>query len=326
MHGLSETDLRRRSLHLRALADIRLVEVIEGEGAGGRLLELRTPAGLALDLALDRGGDILRLAWKGTELGWHSATGAPQPWPSLDGEEGLGFLRGFDGFLVTCGLDHHGPAAETPADHFNYPLRRRNHHPLHGRIMASRAELLARRIDWQAGVIRVALRCQQASVFGEVLELSRQLSVSLEAPELTIEDEVQNLGFRPVRHGLLYHVNLGYPLLDAGSRLMGEGWELADRLDRGGAVPSDDHVEEVDVVPSPAAGQIGLRNPDLGLGLMLDFDPAHLPKTALWRAFQSGTFALGLEPQTEFGTDGAGDMLAAGDRRSYRLGIRLQPD
>jgi hypothetical protein len=315
---MTEDDLRRRSPLLRALAETRVVRVEDGPGAGGRLVEVRTPAGLALDVALDRGGDVLRLAWRGVEIGWHSAAGAPAPWPALEDDGGLGFLRGFDGFLVTCGLDHHGLPAETPSDAFAYPPRGRMVHPLHGRIMAARAELLRRETDWEAGAIHVHTVARQASVFGEVLELHRRLTIGLHEPRLVVEDVVTNRGFRPTRHGILYHVNLGHPLLGEGARLTGEGWPLRDRLD-GGAAPADDHVEIVDAGPSPGGG-VGLSNPDLGIALALRFDPAALPVTALWRAFQSGVFALGLEPQTDLAAD---PPLGAGEARRYRLEVEL---
>lgn len=314
----SQMDLRRRSIHLRALADIRLVNVLEGCGAQGRVLEIRTPTGLAMDIALDRAGDILRLSWRGMELGWHSATAGRTPWPDADTEAGLGFLRGFDGSLVTCGLDHHGVATQTEADHFNYPLRTQNHHPLHGRIYAQPCELLEREIDWDEGVIRVRFRALQASVFGEVLELNRTYTISLDAPRISLEDTVINRGFRPARHGILYHVNVGHPLLGASSRLFGAAWSLAGKLDASGAVPKDDHVEIVDVGASPKDGVIGIANSELGISLRIDFEPKALPATALWRAFQSGIFALGLEPQTVFNGDGS-DLLAPGGHRIYRL-------
>ena len=315
---MTDSDLRRRSALLRGLAETRVVRVEDGPGAGGRLLEVRTPAGLTLDVALDRGGDVLRLAWRGTEIGWHSAAGAPAPWPALEDDRGLGTMRGFDGFLVTCGLDHHGLPAETTADAFAYPPRGAMVHPLHGRIMAARAELMRRETDWEAGAIHIRTVARQASVFGEVLELDRRLTVALHEPRLTIDDAVTNRGFRPTRHGILYHVNLGHPLLGEGTRLTGAEWPLRDRLD-GGASPEDDHVEIVDVGPSPSQG-VGLANADLGIRLALRFDPAALPVTALWRAFQSGVFALGLEPQTDLAAD---PPLGAGEARRYRLKVEL---
>ena len=232
---MTEDDLRRRSPLLRGLAETRVVRVEDGPGAGGRLVEVRTPSGLALDVALDRGGDLLRLAWRGVELGWHSAACAPAPWPALEDDRGLGFLRGFDGFLVTCGLDHHGMPTETDAAPFAYPPRRVSVHPLHGRIMTSRAEVLGREIDWEAGHVALRTVARQASVFGEVLELDRRLTVALHEPRLSIEDTVTNRGFRPTRHGILYHVNLGHPLLGEAARLTGEAWPPARPARRGAA-------------------------------------------------------------------------------------------
>ncbi len=317
--------LRRRTALLQGLAGTRIVRVEDGPGASGRLVEIRTPSGLSLDVALDRGGDIVRVNWRGDEMGWHSAVGAPAPWPDLDAENGLGFLRGFDGFLVTCGLDHHGAPSETDASAFNYPLRQTNVHPLHGRIMIARASLLQNTIDWDAGTITVRTVVRQASVFGEVLELDRTLTVGLWEPRLRLADRVTNHGFQPTRHGLLYHVNIGYPLLDVASRLVGERWALRDRLDARGAVPTDDDVEIVDVGPSPAAdpdgrSTIGILNPSLGVRLRLRFDAATLPKTALWQAFQSGVFALGLEPQTDLD---AGSPLTGGKARAYGLEVSI---
>jgi hypothetical protein len=317
------SDQRARSIHLRSQAEIRLVQSMDGPTTGARLLEVRAPTGIALDIALDRGGDIHRLSFRGVEIGWHGAADGITPWPALDSEEGLGFLRGFDGFLVTCGLDHHGVATRTSADHFLYPLRHNNHHPLHGRIMAQKAELVHKSIDWQDAQISVSLIVRQASVFGEVLELVRTYRISLESPEIEIVDAVRNCGFRPVRHGILYHFNIGYPMLDANARLIGNGWKLADKLDPTGAVPSDDHVEIVDAGGSPEGGTVGITNTSLGLELSMEFDPKKLPVTALWRAFQSGVFALGLEPQTAW-NDPDNETLSPQETRIYGIKLRLQ--
>ena len=293
---------------------------MDGPGAGGRLLEVRTPPGLCADIALDRGGDLLRLAWKGREIGWHSAAMAPNPWPDAEAEHGLGFLRGFDGFLVTCGLDHHGVPAETPAARANYPLRDVHVHPLHGRIAGCRAELVAKRIDWDAGAIAVELVIRQATVFGETLELHRHYAFALGGGQVTVTDTVTNRGFRPARHGLLYHFNVGYPMLSGRARLNGKGWALSDRLNAD-AKPADDHVEVVEAGPSPREGGIGITG--AGIALFIRFDPAALPITALWRAFQSGTFALGLEPQTDL-TDPAASTLAPGEARHYAMTLIVE--
>jgi uncharacterized protein DUF4432 len=318
---LTPTEIFRRTAMGRGLADIRQVTITDGPGASGRLIEVRTPSGLCADIALDRGGDLLRLSYKGAEIGWHSNTRAPCPWPDSEAEHSLGFLRGFDGFMVTCGLDHHGVPTETPADDFLYPLRDNNVHPLHGRIAAQKAEVLEKQIDWDTGVICIKLRIQQASVFGENLELLRTYRFSLSAAEITIADHVTNRGFRPVRHGILYHFNAGYPFLNAQSSLTGDCWPLREQLDASGAEPSEDHVEVVQACAAPQDGHIGLTN-GAGCTLSIQFDPDTLPVTALWQAFQSGTFALGLEPQTDL-NDKKQSHLVAGAQRDYYLTVSV---
>ncbi len=320
------SELRRKSAFLRGLAEIRLVTIADGPGAGGRLLQARTPAGMALDIALDRGADLLRLAWQGREIGWHSATDAPNPWPPNDAEHGFGFMRGFDGFLVTCGLDHIGKPKETPADDFNYPLRQTHVHPLHGRIMAAKANLIVSRIDWEGEeAIIVEAAARQASVFGEVLELERRYVIDLFRPRIRLFDRVTNRGYRPTPHAILYHLNVGYPLLDRAARLTGPEWALRDRLDDGSAVPGDDHVEIVDSGPSPKPtyanlSEIGIDNPAIGTGLVIRYDAAVLPATTLWRAFQSGVFGLGLEPHTDMAKP---QSLQAQGSVSYALEFEL---
>lgn len=315
------TNPRTKSVLLRSEAEIRLMQSIDGPSTGSRTLFIRTPSGLSIELALDRGGDIHRLSYQAKELGWHSAVDGVGFWPAQDSEEGLGFLRGFDGFLVTCGLDSHGVPNQTDASHFLYPLRQKNHHPLHGRIMAQKAELVLKEIDWNNDCINVRLVTRQATVFGEVLELARHYKIGLSRPTIIIKDTVYNRGFQPTRHGILYHFNIGYPLLDKGTRLIGTKWKFKNALDNGGAVPSDGHVEIVDVGSSPIDGIIGVTNPEIGVTLSLSFNKNILPNTALWQAFQSGTFALGLEPQTSFSDPNCEIMPQ--ERRLYSVKIDI---
>jgi hypothetical protein len=322
MDKTEKTDLRRRSILMRGVAELRLVTLADGPAAGARIVEVRTPHGLTADVALDRGGDLFRLGWRGVDIGWRSAADGATPWPVADTEEGLGFLRGFDGFLVTCGLDHHGVAAATSAQAFNYPLRKHIHHPLHGRIMSSRAELVEKRIDWDAGEMRLRLILRQASVFGEVLELDRLWTFHLDRPEVRLTDRVINRGFRPTRHGVLYHVNFGHPFLGEDLRLSAPDWPPAAKLAGDIIRPTDDHVEMVDAAPSPQDGRVELTNRARGFGLAIAFDSQALPVTALWRAFQSGTFALGVEPQTSF-ADAAVATLAPQEERMYRLSLTI---
>ena len=92
---------------------------------------------------------------------------------------------------------------------------------MHGRISQVPARLLGygeREGDactlWAEGEVA------QMAVFGENLVLTRRVEAALGDTTITVEDRVENRGFRPTPHMLLYHYNFGYPLLDDGAELL----------------------------------------------------------------------------------------------------------
>lgn len=117
-HELSLAELRQRTVDGRGVADIRLLQVEDGPGRGQRLLVVRNATGIGFDIALDRGFDISSATWCGANIGWNSANGMPWPPNSVDAEDGVGFYRNFDGFIVTCGLDHIGGVRRGDADRY----------------------------------------------------------------------------------------------------------------------------------------------------------------------------------------------------------------
>ena len=232
-----------------------------------------------------------------------------------------GDYKALEARLLSAIHRHAGLPETRDAGPLRYPPRARTVHPLHGRLPGAGVDLVGHGIDLGAGTIFAEARVHQGGTFTEVLTLERRLEIDLFEPVVRIRDAVVNDGYRPTSHRLLYHVNAGHPLLGEASRLYGDGWALADGLDGGGATPVDDHVERVDVDATPA-GAFGIEHRDTGLFLELGTDAAALPLTALWRAYRSGVFALGIEPQTA-ADDADGSILAGGERRDYRLDLRV---
>jgi Domain of unknown function (DUF4432) len=336
----SPESLRRYTPDLRSVAEIRLVTLENGPGRGQRLLIARNAAGLAFEVAVDRAFDLCALTYRGINLGWRSPTQLPaSPFPH-DLDDGLGILRNFDGLIVTCGLDHYGEPAEGPAQHFIYPIRRRIQYPLHGRISAQAATLIGYGLDesaaatlWCEGEVR------QAAVFGEVLVLRRRIELDLFGRQIRQSDVVLNQGFRPTRHGLLYHINLGYPLLDRDVELIGGFGRLKETFRSAPPVP-DDHAEELfDQIEPEADGEgmvmVGMRNPTLlaGVSLRVRFSKAQLPQVGLWRCWQSGLYAMGIEPCSGldpgalvYNGKGTPHFLEPGARRRYELTLEVAED
>lgn len=313
-------ELRPKTVDFRALGEIRLVALEDGPGRGKRLLLCRNAAALECEISVDRGFDITALRWRGLNLGWNGPAGGGVPARELDAEDGLGLLRSFDGFLVTCGLDHYGLPAVGPAEDFIYPHRARTHHPLHGRISSVGATLRSYGLDTDGAnpMIWCEAELRQAALFGEVLALRRRIEIPLFEPLLRIHDRVSNAGWRPTRHRMLYHFNLGYPLLDEQTVLTGDfAADLLTDFVSAPPIPASDVVERFDAGTAlgDASGRAhaGVFNPALagGTGLDIQYSAATLPGLGLWRAWQSGIYALGIEPNSGAGPGGG---LEAGGR------------
>lgn len=313
--------LLRRTPDLRAVADVRLMTLEDGPGRGQRVMVGRNAVGVGFEIAVDRGFDISTLSFKGTNIGWHSPTQMVFPAHDPDSENGLGFFRNFDGFMVTCGLDHYSRPHETDVAHYNYPNIKTRRMPQHGRIATEKARLLGYGIDLETSDVYCEGIVRQASVFGETLELHRKITLPAFGAALNIEDAVTNRSFRSSDHAILYHFNFGYPFLDESLTIAGLPEPFLSEINATPPVPADDFGERVDVIDSrvtPHGTPISLHSPACGLIVSLSYDQSGLPKLATWRAYQSGVFALGIEPRSDLRpTDGA--LLQAGETRSYSL-------
>ena len=139
--------------------------------------------------------------------------------PAYYESEGVEWLRSFfAGLLTTCGLSNVGaPCSEDD------PVLGTRPYGLHGRISNMAAEQVGVREEWQgedALLMSVSGCLREACLHGENLTLRRTVSARLGENCLRIHDVVENAGFRARPLMLLYHINLGYPILDDGSRFL----------------------------------------------------------------------------------------------------------
>ena len=151
------------------------------------------------------------------------------------------------------------------------------------------------------------------AVFGENLVLTRRIESALGGSSISVTDRVENRGFRPTPHMLLYHYNFGFPLLDEGAEVLLPSRRVVhavheDPRAQGVASiqgpPQPDFREQVyehDMVAA-ANGMVpaALINPRLGqggFGIRLDYDRAALPCLIEWQCLQSGLYVLGISPR-----------------------------
>jgi len=330
-------DLLKRVGTLGQVAGVRLVTLADGAERGVRVLEFRTGSGFAFDVVVDRAFDVGRCELKGRPLGWLSPVGFQAPW--YREPEGLGFLRSFGGgMLTTCGLDHTLFPTEDTAEHYHYPPKEVESYGLHGRVSNTPARLVGYGERWEGEECMLWAEGEvlQAAVFGERLLLRRRIEARLGESRLRIRDEVENAGFDPTPHMLLYHINVGWPVVDEGSELLAPARSVTARGDYPTEgyerlrAPASGFVEQVfehEMVPEEGGTvPVGLVNRRLELGFYTVYGHQELPHPFVWRMLGEGTYVVALEPSTnrvagrlDARARGGLIELGPGEKRAYDL-------
>jgi len=333
----SRAELSRRIGRLDQVAGVRLVALGDGGERGVRVLEFRTGSGFRFDVLVDRAFDIGHAELRGVPLAWESAVGWEGPW--FAEQEGLGWLRTWGGgLLTTCGLEHALFMAEDTAAQYHYPAKPSESHGLHGRVSNRPARLTAYGERWEGDecTLYAEGEVQVATVMGEQLVLRRRVETRVGESRLRIHDVVENVGWDPTPHMLLYHVNTGFPIVDEGSELL----VPARAVDARGDYPVDGYgtfhapqagyLEQVFVheIAAEADGTVPVAvvNRTLGLGLYELFRRDQLPHHFVWRMLGEGTYVVGIEPCTtrvegRLAARERGELivLGPGERREYDL-------
>ncbi len=336
----TRAELLRRVGRLEQAAGVRLVTLGDGQGRGVRVLEFRTGTGFAFDVVVDRAFDVGRCEFGGRPLSWQSGAGIVAPWYYEPDEWGW-FRAWGGGMVVTCGLDHTLVPGEDTAEHFNQPhVRKTVPYGLHGRIGGLPARLAGygERWDGDECVLWAEGEVLQSAVFGESLVLRRRVETRVGESRFTIHDDVENVGYTLTSHMLLYHCNVGFPVVDESSELLvpasrvttdyGEPIEGYQAM----SAPVPNATEacfEHELIAEPAGTvPVALVNRALALGVYQVFRIAQLPHHTVWRMMGEGTYALALEPSTNRDAGrrdarerGELQWLEPGEARRYDLEI-----
>ena len=256
------------------------VQVTDGRGNGARQIYV---ANGKLNFVLSESNclDIFRLWHEGVNVGFVSKNGlytAPAD-----------FLHNFPcGMLYTCGLDAIGGVEG---------------HPLHGRIHSIPAEIKELVADEKG--VKVVAEIRDTALFGENLVLTRTVETAAGSDEIRLTDRLENRAFRDEKYCMLYHVNVGYPFVDAGAKIEGRfvkslprtDWarhEMAKMLD---IEPPKDNLEETCYFHQTADGAMAVVNRKLGKKFTVK---SSLKKFVQWKSRASGDYVIGLEPCTSW--------------------------
>lgn len=266
-----------------------------GRGGGMRFLYIRNGLGLEIWVSLDRAGDISRVSFRGDNMGYFSACGyvSPQYYDNI----GTGFLKSFTaGFFTTCGLT----AVGSPCEDMGESL------PLHGTISNTPSSLDAVLEDENG--LTVMLTVNDSVIFDRKLTLKRKYYFSYLENSIALEDTVINEGETESPYMILYHCNMGYPLLNKGSIV---------KIPNNGVTPRNAHAEEsiekalimdkpqpdyeeccyyYDAKENGGVSRAGIYNAEIGKGVVLKYKKEQLPCLTEWKMIGKRDYVLGIEP------------------------------
>jgi hypothetical protein len=294
-----------------------------------------------------RGMSVLKVEMGAVRLGWDSPVKevVHPKFINLQSRGGLGWLEGFNEWLVRCGLEFAGHPGK---DKFinNVGDEAEMDLTLHGKIGNIPASEVEVTVDREAPYrIRIRGRVDERMFYGPKLQLWTVISTEPGSSEFRIEDEVTNLGAFDQEFQVIYHANHGPPLLEAGSRFRGaikrvtpfnaHAAESVNTFTEYSG-PVKGFIEQVYCL-EPYADERGqtmilLQNAGGNRGVSMQFDINQLPYVTLWKncnALEEG-YVTGLEPGTGFPYNrrierkaGRVPKLAPGQTRRFTLQVAL---
>ena len=294
---------------------------------------VRTGGGLDFPVLLDRGMDLGHATFKGIPLTWHSPIGSAHSHRAEP--DGFGWLRTFPGGLLsTCGLTNVGPPGKDVVTGEALGL--------HGRISSSQARNIAVESVWDGDDWALTLKgtVEEAAIFRHRLTLERTIRIVPGVPGFLLTDRIRNFGGAPAPLMLLYHCNLGWPLLSPDTTIISPATMVTRRGDEA-SLGRDQWGE----FPAPVAGfqeQVffhhlptnrpvvtRVENKPLGIAVEFSFHSGELDHLTQWKQAGFGDYVMGIEPgnchplgQEEAKKQSSLPWLQPGETKEFSLGFR----
>jgi hypothetical protein len=304
--GAARWSVRKYTLHGGRQEGVELIVVDNGR--------------LSFTVIPTRGMSILKITSDDVTLGWNSPVKEvihPQ-FINLPSRGGLGWLEGFNEWLVRCGMEWAGPPGRDKfinhvGDEAEMELT------LHGRtgnIPASEVEVV---IDRQPPHrIRLRGRVDERMFYGPKLELWTEISTEPGANTWRIADTLRSDSAFDQEYQIIYHVNYGPPLLGQGARFSGAVKQVTPFNAHAAksvsawteySEPVTGFIEQVYCLRPYADADnrtmIMLQNLASDRAVSMAFPIEQLPYVSLWKntsALEEG-YVTGLEPGTGFPTN-----------------------
>lgn len=331
---VTRRELEKHVGHLSQVAGVRMMELQDGAEKGVRVADVRSGSGLRFQVSLDRGMDISAAEYKDISLAWRSPAGDVHP--GYYDPKGMGWLRSFPGGLMTgCGMTHAGAPCVDQGEELG----------IHGRLSNTPATNVRSSTEWVGDSCRFTVGgdIREGALFRDNMLLQRAIEVELGGATITFRDTVINEGVKTSPLMMLYHINLGWPMIDEGARLLlnaksssprdaeaSKGFQEA-RILSGPVAGYKEQVFYHDLVTDASGFSTALLvNDKIQLGLFVQFRKKELGRFVQWKMVGEKEYVLGLEPancqvggrakERELGTL---QHLEPGERRDFLLHIGI---
>lgn len=280
-----------------------------GRSEGVQVVELDNGR-ICIDILPTRGMGIWRVRRGDKTLGWQAPAREPvhPAFVQLMEPAGLGWLDGFNELLCRCGLESNGAP--------EFDEKGRLLRPLHGRIANTPAHRVELIVNEEAKTLTLRGVVDECRFHFQSLRLTSAISTTFGSDEFTWNDEVENIGGRDAILQMLYHFNIGQPLLKVDAKIAAPALVVAPHTQ----VAAQEGMERWNIMPPPrpasseqvylfdlaadAAGETrvlvrGLTD-DEAVGLR--FNKRALPCFTVWRntLAEADGYVVGIEPGTNY--------------------------
>ena len=270
-----------RISNFQQVASIRRYTLSEGREKGLDVLDCDNGK-IRFLLNVSKACDIMQLYHEGQNISFIAKNGFTK-------RETL-FLRRFEGgMLYTCGLDSVGG---------------REGYELHGTLHNIPAEII--RAECNENGITVEAIIRDTVLFGKNLVMKRKIFTEIGGDSVTLEDTLINEGYKAEEYCLLYHINVGYPMLDDGAKVIANvesytprtAWAKQNEATMYEINASTPNQEETCYFLNLKKPEITLVNEKNGKEFTVSYSGDTLTHFVEWKSMASGDYALGLEPCT----------------------------
>lgn len=254
---------------------------------------------LEFTVLIDKCMDIGSLSYKGMPMNFLARPGFMGNRWYQDGTDATRGIMG--GMMFTCGLTNVGPS-EMSDDGRELPK--------HGLIRTTPADMDGAKCFWDGDeyVMQVYGEIREASLFGNNIVIRRTIETKLGSGKVHVHDDIENECQESLPLMIMYHCNVGYPVLDKNTVFLINAEKTTGRDDIASA-----GMSEYDKFAAPVVGfdeqvfyhklksvngysKATIVNPDRNIGVRICFSSKELPNLIQWKCPAAGDYVMGIEP------------------------------